>query len=140
MRQGARDQSLFIMKLSEKAPLLSGLAPEVTDRFRVCEAKALPPDDGAPLVLCAVTDAICVGVPSEPVWDRDRLPLDFQELLPDGGFADAHEEIDNLTRSVHAGPNCRPSPHAASTPMLERRRPVEPTGAGIPTLDVRPRR
>ena len=51
-----------------------------------------------------MTDAICVGVPSEPVWDCDRLPVDFEELLPDGGFADAHEEIDNLTRSVHAGP------------------------------------
>ena len=104
MRQGARDQSLFLMKLSEKAPLLSGLAPEVTDRFRMCEATTLPPDDGAPLVLCVVTDAICVGLPSEPVWDRDRLPVDFEELLPDGTFADAYEEIDNLTRSVHAGP------------------------------------
>ena len=104
MRLGARDQSLFVMKLSEKAPLLSGLGPEVTDRFLMCEAKALPPDDGAPLVLCALTDAICVGLPSEPVWDRDRLPIDFEELLPNGAFADAHEEIDNLARSVHAGP------------------------------------
>ncbi len=92
------------MKLSEKSPLLSGLASEITDRFRMCEARTLPPDDGAPLVLCAVTDAICVGMPSEPVWDRDRLPVDFEELLPDGRFADAREEIDNLTRSVHAGP------------------------------------
>lgn len=104
MRRGARDQSLFLMKLSEKAPLLSYLAPDVTDRFRMCEAKTLPPDDGAPLVLCAVTDAIAVGFPSEPVWDGDRLPVDFLELLPDGTLGDAHEEIDNLTRSVHAGP------------------------------------
>ena len=103
-RQGARDQSLFLMKLSEKAPLLSSLAPDVTDRFRMCEEKTLPPDDGAPLVLCAITDAIAVGFASEPVWDRDRLPVDFHELLPDGAFADAHEEIDNLARSAHAGP------------------------------------
>ncbi len=103
-RHGARDQSLFLMKLSEKAPLLSGFAPKVTERFRICEAKTLPSDDGAPLVLCAVTDAICVGMPSEPVWGRDRLPVDFEELLPDGRVADAHEEIDNLTRSVHVHP------------------------------------
>ena len=104
MRQGKRDQSLFLMKLSEKAPLLSNLAPDAADRFWMCEAKTLPPDDGAPLVLCAVTGAICVGFPSEPVWDRDQLPVDFLELLSDGTLADAHEEIDNLTRSVHAGP------------------------------------
>ena len=104
MRRGARDQSLFLMKLSEKAPLLSSLAPDVTDRFRMCEAKTLPRDDGAPLVLCAVTDAIAVGFPSEPVWDRDRLSVDFLELLPNGTLGDAHEEIDNLTRSADAGP------------------------------------
>ena len=103
-RRGARDQSLFLMKLSEKAPLLSSLAPDVTYRFRMCEEKTLPPDDGAPLVLCAITDAIAVGFPSEPVWNRDRLPVDFRELLPNGAFADAHEEIDHLARSAHAGP------------------------------------
>ncbi len=37
MRRGARDQALFLMKLSEKAPLLSNLGPDVTDRFRMCE-------------------------------------------------------------------------------------------------------
>ncbi len=104
MRRGARDQSLFLMKLSEKTPLLSSLAPDIIGRFRMCEAKTLSPGDGAPLVLCAVTDAIAVGFPSEPVWDRDRLPVDFLELLPDGTLGDAHEEIDNLTRSAHAGP------------------------------------
>ena len=103
-RQGARDQYLFLMKLSEKAPLLSSLTPAFTDRFWMCEAKTLPSDDGEPLVLCAVTDAVCVGFPSEPVWDCDRLGVDFREMLPDGTLADAHEEIDNLTRSPHASP------------------------------------
>lgn len=103
-QQGARDQYLFVMKLSEKAPLLISLTQKVTDRFWMCEAKRLPQEDGAPLVLCAVTDAVCVGFPSEPVWDRDRLGVDFQEMLSDGTLADAHEEIDNLTRSLHAGP------------------------------------
>ena len=103
-RQGGRDQFLFLIKLSQKAPLLSSLAPEVNDRFLMCEAKKLPPHDGAPLVLCAVMDAVCVGFPSERVWDSDRLDVEFQELLSDGAFEDAHEEIDNLTRSLHASP------------------------------------
>ena len=103
-RQGARDQYVFLMKLSEKAPLLGDLGPDVTDRFLMCEARTLPPEDGNPLVLCAITDAIAVGFPSEPVWDRDRLPVVFQELLPDGALAEAQEEIDNLARSAHASP------------------------------------
>ena len=82
-RQGARDQSLFLLKLSEKAPLLSDLGPDVTDRLQMCGARELPPDDGAPLMLCVIADAIAVGFPSEPAWDRDRLAVDFEELLPE---------------------------------------------------------
>ncbi len=103
-QHGGRDHYLFFVKLSEKAPLLSSLPPEAKDRFLKCEAKTLPPDDGAPLILCAVMDAVCVGFPSEPVWDSDRLGIEFQELLSDGTLEDTQEEIDNLTRSLHAGP------------------------------------
>ena len=101
-REGARDQSLFLMKLSEKAPLLSDLGPHVTDRFPMCGARTLPPDEGAPLVLCVITDAIAVSFPSEPAWDRDRLAVEFEELLPDGKMEKACEDIDNLARSAHA--------------------------------------
>ena len=102
MRRGARDQALFLMKLSEKAPLLSNLGPDVTDRFRMCEERTLPLDDGAPLVLCAITNAIAVSFPSEPSWDHDRLRVDFLAMLEDGAFEDAQEEIDNLARAEHA--------------------------------------
>ena len=105
----ARDEYLFLLRLSTKAPLLDGIAPEVKDRFLLCEAtacetKTLPPEDGAPLVLCAITDGVAVGFPSEPIWDRDRITIAFRELLPNGSFADAAEEIDQLTRSAHARP------------------------------------
>ena len=140
MRQGKRDQSLFLMKLSEKAPLLSNLAPDGADRFWMCEAKTLPPDDGAPLVLCAVTGAICVGFPSEPVWDRDQLPVDFLELLSDGTLA-GRARRDRQPYAVGARrSNRRSPPHAASTSVFRRNRLVEPAGADIPTPDVRPRR
>ena len=106
---GARDKYLFLRRLSTKAPLLAGVAPEVKDRFLACEAteceaKALPPPEGDPLVLCAVTDGIAVGFPSEPVWDRARVTVAFRELLPNDTLADADEAIDQLTRTAHAGP------------------------------------
>ena len=107
--RGARDEYLFLLRLSTKAPLLDSVAPEVEDRFRACEAmaceaKALPQEEGEPLMLCAVTDGVAVGLPSEPIWDRDRITVSFQELLPNGALEEADEAIDQLTRTAHAGP------------------------------------
>lgn len=103
-RSGRRDESVFLMSLTGKVPLLSGVESEVRDRFLACEAKALPPPEGDPLVLCAVTDGIAVGFPSEPVWDRARVTVAFRELLPNDSFEEADEAIDQLTRTAHAGP------------------------------------
>ena len=103
-RRGARDEYLFLVRLSAKLPLLSDADRDVADRFLLCEATTLPTGDGEPLVLCAITDGVAVGFPSEPVWDRDQITIDFNELLPDEHFTRASETIDNLTRAVHAGP------------------------------------
>ena len=98
----ARESGAYLLGLSTKSPLLSSVSPDVADRFLRCEERTLPGGDGEPLVVCALTDWISVGVPSEPVWDRDRLTVDFRELLPDGTFEDAQEAIDNLTSVGHA--------------------------------------
>ena len=103
-QRGERDASAFLMSLSSKAPLLSEVEQAVESRFRGCEEATLPPDDGAPLLLCALTNAVAVSMPSEPAWDHDRLTVTFIELLPDDRFADAAEPIDNLARCVHSGP------------------------------------
>ena len=100
----AREGAAYLLGLSAKTPLLSDVTRQFRDRFLACEATTLPADDGAPLVYCAVADAIAVSVPSEAVWDRDRIPVAFHELLPDGTLGHAEEEIDNLARSAHAGP------------------------------------
>ena len=97
-----REVAAYLRGLSTKAPLLSGVSSDVTDRFLGCEEKTLPRGDGEPLVVCALTDAISVGFPSEPVWERDQLTVAFRELLPDGTFEDAREAIDNLTSVGHA--------------------------------------
>jgi hypothetical protein len=105
-RSGARDEYVFFMSLSAKVPLLSDAGCDVADRFLACEAKTLPPGDGEPLVLCAITDGIAVGFPSDPIWDRDQLAVDFDELMLDESLIEASEMVDNLTRSVHALPIC----------------------------------
>ena len=103
---GARDEYLFLVRLSAKVPLLSDVGQDVKDRFRACEAKMLPTQDGEPLVLCAITDGISVGFPSDPIWDQNQVTVSFDELLPDGSIQEASESIDNLTRSVHVLPIC----------------------------------
>ena len=97
-----RDLYIFLVHLSTKCPLVSEEESDVRDRFSGCQEKELPPEDGKPLVLCAINKWIAVGFPSVPVWDNDRLTVRFNELLPDGSIEETSETIDNLTRSVHA--------------------------------------
>ncbi len=99
---GARDQSLFLLRLSSKSPLLKDIGQEVENHILGCEHASLPPEKGDPLVYCAITNGIAVGFPSKPYWDRDQLSVDFREIAEDGSFEESSEEIDNLSRSAHA--------------------------------------
>ncbi|MCY4506512.1 MAG: hypothetical protein OXG35_06080 [Acidobacteria bacterium] len=100
-RRGALEEYRFLMRLSTKSPLLRDVGADSADRFLRCEEKTLPEEDGAPLLLCAVTDAIAVSLPSEPAWDRDQVTVDFLELLPDGSLVEEEEPVDNLARPSH---------------------------------------
>ena len=97
-----REELQFLMILGTRTPLISDADADLEDRFGRCEAKSLPPEDGEPLLFCALTDGIAVGFPSEEVWARDELTVHFEEFLPDDTFEEASETIDNLTRSSHA--------------------------------------
>ena len=105
-RDGYREEYRFFARLSTKAPLLHDVEGHIVDRFLECDEQTLPAPDGEPLVLCAIADWIAVGFPSAPVWDCDRITIRFNELLPDETVGEASEEIDQLTRSAHAGPIC----------------------------------
>ena len=109
LEQDKRDEFRSFMRLSSKVSFLSDVDPDVKNRFLGCEAtecetKKLRPEDGAPLVLCAITDGVAVGFPSEPVWDRDRVSVAFRELLSNDTFQKADKAIDSLARPAHAGP------------------------------------
>ena len=103
-RKGARDEYGFFLGLAGKAPWLDTVAPKSVDRFRACEGRGLPRRDGEPLMLCVVLNGISVGFPSDSRWDRNRITVRFDELLPDGAIKEAEEQVDNLTRAAHAGP------------------------------------
>ena len=99
-----REEFRFLAGLLNKAPLLEGVDAESTSRYWGCEGLSLTSSEGDPLLLCAIMDSVAVGLPSGEVWDKDRVTVQFKELLPDGSWGDAVEEIDNLTRAVHANP------------------------------------
>ena len=102
-RAGHKEASRHLLRLATKTPLWTEAGAEVQDRFLTCEHQSLSTDQGEPLVLCAIAGWIAVGFPSSSVWDRDRLSVEFKELLPDESWSLASEDIDNLTRSTHAG-------------------------------------
>ena len=101
---GCVDEYRSLARLVGKSPLLRDMASDVRDRFLGAEGVSVAGEDGAPLVLCAIADWVAVGLPSAPCWDRDRLTVEFNELLPDESLAPASESIDSLTRSSHAAP------------------------------------
>ena len=101
-QRGYHDEYRFFARLASKIPLLDELEEDIKDRFLACEERTLASGDGEPLVLCAISDGVSVGFPSEKVWDSGRLAVRFNELLPDETLNEVVEEIDQLTRSVHA--------------------------------------
>ena len=106
-RQGDRDEYIYFRSLTKKYPLLTDVNQDIKDRFNLCEATGcgpvrLPAKDGQALLLCVLTGGIAVGFPSEPIWDRDEIIVDFDELLPNDEFESRTENIDNLSRSTHA--------------------------------------
>ena len=104
LRQTGRDESLFLLRLSTKTPLLTSVVGAARDRFLRCEATTLSSTYGEPLLLCAIQGWIAISFPSAPGWEQDRLSVMFEELLPDGGFEEVQEAIDNLAYSGHATP------------------------------------
>ncbi len=102
LRTGSRDEYEFFLTIAGRAPWTEGLRPETVERFRSCEERTLAPGDGEPLMLCVSIGGVAVGFPSSDLWDTDRIPIRFDELLPDGSIQECTEEIDNLTRSAHS--------------------------------------
>ena len=104
-----RDTRKFLLSLSTKSPLLRDVDNHYKDRFKGCEYVShtsqyklkLTPEEGAPLVLCAVTNWIAVGIASKN-WDCERIVVHFKELKDDSSIGQVSERINNLTRSHHA--------------------------------------
>lgn len=103
---GARDEYLFLVQMTTKVPLLSGVGANVQQRFLGCQTRDLRPEDGEPLLLCALTHSVAIGFPTHQDWDRDRVTVRFEELLPDDTFSPESEDIDHLARTAHAAPIC----------------------------------
>lgn len=101
---GFRDESLFLLKLGTKTPLLKGSTQSITNRFHGCEHASLAHEEGEPLLYCALVDGISVGFPSETMWDKDQLKVEFNEIAANEAIEDTWEIIDNLTRVGHAKP------------------------------------
>ena len=106
LSSASRDEALFLLKLTTKTPLLFGLNAKTRDLFLACETVSLPPDDGEPLLICAIQGWIAVSFPSASDWQRDSLTVRFRQLLNGNGWRKAQEAVDNLAYIEHASSIC----------------------------------
>ena len=106
LKATARDESLFLLRLTTKAPLLAGLPETTKSQFLACETVSLSPDDGEPLLICAIQNWISVSFPSKPDWEQNILTVRFRELLDSNQWREGQEAIDNLACTEHAATIC----------------------------------
>ena len=106
-----REARNFLLRLGVKVPLLVDSEEEVTERFLRCQETNFAPEDGKPLLLCALADYIAVGFPSDDIWQHDQIKVEFEELLDDGTddgiMLEEMEFVDNLTQCEHANSICQ---------------------------------
>jgi hypothetical protein len=101
-RRTERDATLFLLRLSQKVPLIAELPPAIVDRFRGCESIEPSAPDGEGLMLCAHVCGIAISLPLASCWDVDRLTVRFSEITDEGLLEEVSDDIDNLARATHA--------------------------------------
>ena len=101
-----REEHSYFVRLATKSPFLAEIDQGTRDRSALCEERTLSEEEGQPLILSVLLDGVLIGFPSEVRWDCDHFDVEFFELLPDETFSSNSEEVDQLTRFVHADPIC----------------------------------
>lgn len=102
-----KDIKMFFLRLSTKSPLLVDADKEFEEKFRGCQERRFSQEDGNPLLFCALTNSIAVGFPSEAIWLRDQIKVEFDELRDDESISHEIVFVDNLTQRDHADCICQ---------------------------------
>ena len=109
LRSNSRREVSRRLQLLATKSLIEGQDSDVVEKFESfeadgCDSVALTPDEGAPLLLCALTNAVAVSFPSREHWRRDVLKVRYIEdvLLPSGNFQEYSEVVDNLSQAIQA--------------------------------------
>ena len=103
---GHRDEYIFIQRLTNKLPLLGDLEKHQTDRFLGCEDLTFSDMDGTPLLLCAITNWVAISMPSKPYWKKDKIKIQFKEILPNEQTEITFEDVDQLSGRNQAKAIC----------------------------------
>ena len=107
LQKSSREEALFLLRLNAKAPLATGLDSATKDRLRLAhEVHPLSPDEGEPLLLCAIKNWIAVSFPSAGTWKEDTILVEYSDLLPNGTWKNTEARIDNLACIAHSESIC----------------------------------
>jgi hypothetical protein len=113
------EEARYLMRLSQKCPLLSDVLVEIEGRFHGldCQSFDQRPDG---LLYCLAADGISVSFLSQPIWDAERVTFSANELDAEGGITDSIVSIDNVARPAHVLPISRRNRDQAALEITTR--------------------
>jgi hypothetical protein len=98
----SKDSAALFLRMSQRVPIEDGLAADMKGRLLLADL-AKPGLSGATaLVLCALSDRIALGLPTQPRWDVDLLNISVILLNEEGNEIIEEHFVDHLAREKHA--------------------------------------
>jgi hypothetical protein len=99
-----KSSAILFLSLSQRVPIEDGLDPDMLGRLRLADLGTPTISGATALVLCALSDGIALGFPTEPHWDVDLLNLRVILLDENANAIVEPRDVDHLAREMHAGP------------------------------------
>lgn len=76
-----KSSAILFLKISHRIPIDDGLDPDMLTHLRLADLITPVTSGATALVLCALSDWIALGFPTEPRWDVDLLALSVVFLM-----------------------------------------------------------
>lgn len=100
----AKSSAQLFLGISQRVPIEDGLDSDILDRLCLADLDMPVLSGTTALILCALSDQIALGFPTEPRWDVDLLDLTLILLDQEGNEICESHKVDHLAREMHAAP------------------------------------
>lgn len=99
-----KSSAILFLSISQRVPIEDGLDPDMLGRLNLADLITPTISRATALVLCALSDRIALGFPTEPQWNIDLLKLTFILLDENANQIIESHAVDHLAQEMHAAP------------------------------------